>query len=86
MTASDIRRLLKGKKTEKPELMDLSILDENVPSIFDDLLNNDSKRVFNLCFFVSDNRPNTIYPFNHSFIHLFIHVFVLKLVIHKLGI
>ena len=61
--------------------MDLSILDENSPSIFDDLLNNDSKRVF-FVLFVSDNSANTIY----SFIHSFIYSLVCAGVIHKLAI
>ena len=36
------------EEDKKPEHMDLSLLDENAPIIFDNLLNNE--RVFCLCF------------------------------------
>ena len=45
-TASDpitSQKTSKGKKAEKPEHMDLSILAYPAPSVFDDLLNNDNK-------------------------------------------
>ena len=69
MTASDpitSQKTSRGKKAEKPEHMDLSILDENAPSMIDDLLNND----LCWCFFVSYNSVKTIYSL---IIHLFIH-------------